>query len=122
MPFIENKNRDRIKLLGCEASESVGDLCYVFYSQIMIAWRDNPRWRTIHRLFREYHEQPEANEFFTYVYEKVMNKFELDDVACASKLAFKVFWDRYAYDYEIQQMEKKWRHLKYSFLRLRVQT
>lgn len=106
MPFVEAKSRDRIKTRGVEACESVGDLCYIFYDHIMRAWRDEPRWRTAHRMFKDFSEQPEVCEYFNYVYDRVMQNFELADVVCASKLAYKVFWDRYVYDYEIQMMEK----------------
>lgn len=106
MPFIEPRNRDRIKLLGCEVSESVGDLCYVFYSHIMLAWREEPRWRTAHRMFKDFSEQPEACEYFQCVYDKVMHKFELADVVCAAKLAWHVFYDRHVSEYEQKAMEK----------------
>ena len=106
MPFVEQRSRERIKLLGCEASESVGDLCYIFYDHIMRAWREEPRWRTAHRMFRQFSEEPETNEYFNYVYEKVQHKFELADVVCAAKLAWHVFYDMHIYDYEVQMMEK----------------
>lgn len=106
MPFIEQKNRDRIKLLGPEACENVGDICFVFYSNIIRAWKEEPRWRTAHRLFRQYSEEPEANEFFSYIYDRLMHKFELDDVVCASKLAYMIFWDKYVIEYEKEQCLK----------------
>lgn len=106
MPFVEPRSRDRIKAIGEEACESVGDLCYVFYSHIMTAWRNEPRWRTAHRMFKDFSEQPEACDYFEYVYGKVKNNFELADVVCAAKLAWHVFYDMHVYDYEVQQMEK----------------
>lgn len=100
MPFIEPRSRDRIKLLGCEVSENVGDLCYVFYKHMMLCWEDEPRWRTAHRMFRQFSEEPEATEYFQHVYDKVMHKFELADVVCAAKLAFIEFYRNHVSKYE----------------------
>lgn len=66
----------------------------------MRTWKDNPRWKTAHRLFKAYEEQPEVEDFFQHIYNQVMHKFELDDVVCASKLAYKVFFELYVMPYE----------------------
>lgn len=100
MPFVEPRNRDLIKIHGPSACESVGDLCYVFYCHIMTVWREEPRWRTAHRLFKDFSEQPKACEYFEYVYNKLANKFELADVVCAAKLAYNEFYRNHVSKYE----------------------
>lgn len=105
MPFIEPKNRDRIKLLGPEGAENVGDLCFIFYDHIMKVWREEPRWRTAHRMF-DFEADAIDNEFFQFVYEKVEKKFELKDVAKAAALAYKVFFQRHAMKYEFEKMRE----------------
>ncbi len=106
MPFVEPRSRDRIKLLGCEASENVGDLTYVFYTHMVLAWNEEPRWRTAHRLFRQFSEEPETTEYFDYVYNKVMHKFELADVVCAAKLAYIEFYRNKVSKYEDQKQQE----------------
>ena len=106
MPFILPSSRDKIKAVGIEACENVGDICYVFYDHIMKVWRDEPRWRTAHRMFRQFSEEPEATEYFEYVYEKVKNNFELADVVCAAKLAYNVFFELVVIPYEREMIEK----------------
>lgn len=103
MPFVEPRSRDRIKLLGCEASENVGDLCYVFYSHLMSAWNDNPRWKTAHRLY-DFEVDPTENEYFQYVYDRVQHQFELKDVVKAAGLSYKVFFHRHVMRYEFKKM------------------
>lgn len=106
MPFIEPKNRDRINLLGCEASDNVGDICYVFYRHMVSMWNDEPRWRTAHRAFRQFSEEPENTDFFEYVYDKLMHKFELADVVCAAKLAYIEFYRNIVSKYEDKKREE----------------
>jgi len=106
MPFVSPKDRDRIQVEGSKSCETVGDICYVFYKRIMEIWREEPRWRTAHRLYKDFDYEPEGNGYWEFVYEQVMCKFEKIDVICASKLAYKMFWDLHVYDYEIQQLEK----------------
>ena len=105
MPFTEQRSRERIKLLGVEACENVGDLCYVFYSHLMQAWRDNLRWKTAHRLF-DLEIDPIEDEYFQYVYDRVMHKFELKDVTKAAALAYKVFFHRHVMKYEFEKMRE----------------
>lgn len=100
MPFIAPNNRDRIRIQGIESCDSVGDITYVFYCHIMQVWNEERRWRTAHRLYKNLEEQPEAYDYFNYVYEKLKSKFELDDVVCAAKLAYKVFFSFVVVPYE----------------------
>jgi len=103
MPFTEQKSRERIKLLGVEACKNVGVLCKVFYAHIMRTWREEPRWRTAHRMFRQFSEEPEATWYFNYVYDRVQTKFELADVVCAAKLAYMEFYRNHVSKYEDQK-------------------
>lgn len=100
MPFIEPKNRDRIKLLGCEACTDVGDICFVFYTHLTDAWKHEPRWRTAHRLYRDLVIQPEGCDYFNYVYDRLQHRFELSDCVAACQLAWQVFFENYVMPYE----------------------
>ena len=46
MPFIAQKRRDEIGNTGLKACKDVGDLCYVFYYEIMKCWKMSKRWQT----------------------------------------------------------------------------
>lgn len=105
MPFIPPNQRDAIKLRGIEACETVGDVCYVFYCHLMTAWNEEKRWRTAHRLY-DLECDPADNEYFQLVYSKLEKKFELKDVAKASALAYKVWFQLHVMPYEIEMINK----------------
>jgi len=99
MPFILPKNRDLIHKEGYSACESVGDLCFVFYEYMKKVWNEEPRWTTAHRLY-DFECDPMNNSFFIMVYNQVANHCELDDVAKAAGLAYKVFFNKVVMKYE----------------------
>lgn len=105
MPFIEPKNRDKINLFGCEACVDVGDICFIFYTWLVHAWKNEPRWRTAHRVF-DIAVDPIDNEYFQYVYDRLQHKFELKDVTKAASLAWQVFFIEFVMPYEILKKEQ----------------
>lgn len=103
MPFIAPKRRDEIHKDGPSACQDVGDPCFIFYSQIMSIWRTEPRWRTAHRIYRQFFLEPVSTAFFQLVYEQIQDKFELMDVIAASHLAYQVFFQTFVMPYEVEK-------------------
>jgi len=85
MPFIK---RDlRAPLLAEDIKPRVvGDLCFLEYSRLMQAWRENPRWTTIHNQF------------------KLITG--MSDNQTAAFLAFLEFYFNHGHPYEIQKKEE----------------
>lgn len=103
MPFISPSSRDAIAKDGPSAAKEVGDLAFLFYREIMRIWREEPRWRTVSRIRRLYLLEPEQSEFFNLVYDKVMHKFELEEVVNQAGLAYEVFFAFYGLPYELDK-------------------
>lgn len=103
MPFVKPANRDLIRKQGPSACQDVGDICFVFYSQIMDIWRKEPRWRTAQRIYRQFSLEVEDSEFFHLIYDTLGDKFECYDVIAASQLAYQVFFNKYVMDYETEK-------------------
>lgn len=85
MPFIR---RDlRAPLLAKDISpKAVGDICFLEYSKIMSAWRNEPRWTTVHNEFKRI--------------------FGVDDMKAAAALAFLEFYFNHGHPYEIDRREE----------------
>lgn len=65
---------------------SVGDLCYVEYKKLMEAWKKEPRWTTIHNMFKQ--------------------AFNKTDEQAARMLAFMVFFCLHGIDYEMDKRDE----------------
>ena len=50
MPFITQKRRDAIET-GTLTDLLEGDLCYIYYKEMVEEWRENPRWTTAHNIY-----------------------------------------------------------------------
>lgn len=85
MPFVKQDLRAPL-LTGDIKPKAVGDLCFLEYSQIMQAWRENPRWTTIHNQFK-----------------RVTG---LNDDQAAAFLAFLEFYHRHGHPYELEKSEE----------------
>lgn len=85
MPFVKQDLRAPL-LTGDIQPKAVGDLCFLAYSQIMDAWRKDPRWTTIHNQF------------------KVMTG--MNDNNAAAFLAFLEFYFNHGHPYEIEKKEE----------------
>jgi hypothetical protein len=83
MPFITQEDRERIDKNPWTAGKP-GELCYVFYKEMVEKWRSNPRWTTAHEIYREMCED-HANSF---------------DEGAAKELAWQVFFIKYVMPYE----------------------
>lgn len=85
MPFIKSDRRAPL-LTGDIKPKEVGDLCFLEYSKIMQAWRENPRWTTIHHEFKR--------------------TFGVGDHVAAGMLAFLEFYMRHGHLYELEKSEE----------------
>lgn len=81
MPFVEPRHR-----LPDHKPCSVGDMCFLEYKKLMEAWNKEPRWTTIHNLFKE--------------------SFHKTDEQAARMLAFIVFflWEGVPYEMEKEDL------------------
>lgn len=50
MPFVPQNSRKRMAEGG--QPETVGDLCYLEYKQLIEAWKSERRWTTAHKEFQ----------------------------------------------------------------------
>jgi hypothetical protein len=113
MPFITPKCRDRINAKGIKSCEEVGDICYIFYKYLVFAWKLEPRWRTVHRLYKDRILDRKTDEFYKMVanelyYSKsdpVELKFGLDDIDAALDLAWSVFFQNFVMPYENEKRD-----------------
>lgn len=85
MPFVKRDLRAPL-LTGDIKPKAVGDLCFLEYSQLMEAWRKEPRWTTIH------------NEL-----KRIM---QCGDASAARFLAFLEFYFNHGHPYEIEKKEE----------------
>lgn len=85
MPFVERNLRAPL-IMGDIDPKAVGDLCFLEYYQIMRAWRENPRWTTVHNEFKRI--------------------FKVDDKKAAAFLAFLEFYFNHGHPYEIEKKEQ----------------
>lgn len=100
MPFVVGKNRDLIRKYGPSVCQDVGDICFVFYDQMVRVWNREPRWRTAHRIYRDFFD----DDFYNYVCDQLYGKFSRIDVNTASDLAWQIFVFRYVWPYEQVKM------------------
>lgn len=85
MPFVKQELREPL-VRGDIDPKAVGDLCFLEYSKIMQAWRENPRWTTIHNEFKK------ASGF--------------GDHQAAHFLAFLEFYFNHGHPYELEKKEE----------------
>ena len=87
MPFITQERRKIIDEQGLEGLDVIqpGDLCYVYYKQMVDRWKANPRWTTAHRIYKDLHEFPSNVS---------------PDQCVAKDLAWQVFFQIYVMPYE----------------------
>ena len=85
MPFVEPGLREPL-VRGDIPPRAVGDLCFLEYSELMAAWRADPRWTTIHNQFKR--------------------MTGMDDHKAAAFLAFLEFYFNHGHLYELQKKEE----------------
>lgn len=94
MPFIKKERREIIDESGCDpvclGEPQPGDRAYFFYKKMVSAFKANPRWTTIHKIYRE----------------QMMDPFEEDiDDEAAKQLAWQIFFTWHVVPYEKEREE-----------------
>lgn len=106
MPFIAPKRRDEIAENGWKACKDVGDPCFVIYKHFVSAWKLEPRWKTAHRLYRDFIMQPWSDSFYALICTETRTTFEYDDIKAAANLAWQVFFQRFVMPYELEKIDQ----------------
>lgn len=100
MPFIIQEQRSEIDRLGLVACKEVGDVCYVFYRHMVSIWKKEPRWRTVHQLYKDLVLDWETNEFYLTTRDTLIYRFSDMDILTACHLAWQMFMVNYVLEYE----------------------
>lgn len=115
MPFVVDQVRDEIAEKGYQVAAQVGDLCFIFYHEILLKFKEKPRWTTIHNLKKTYVINPKMDTHIREVGDEltkvgklygVDKVYDYNDLFTAAALAFDVFFYFYAMPYEIQKREE----------------
>jgi hypothetical protein len=95
MPFITSEARRMTDQIG---PQEVGDRCFIFYREMLRAWRTSPRWTTAHQLYREIVLEPRLQDTA-----RTDNHQRLLDEVTAAELAWQVFFALHILPYEMQK-------------------
>ena len=84
MPFVPETNR--VAMSEGKPPETVGDMCYLEYTQLIAAWLKERRWTTAHNEFKRV--------------------FDVTDEQAAKTLAYLVFLIREVMPYEEEKVKE----------------
>jgi hypothetical protein len=101
MPFITKDRREIIDTIGLDGFTDAGgephvqpgDLCYIFYKEMVERWRAAPRWTTAHEIYKNMILRPSLHSMSL-------------DYMVAQWLAWEVFFTKYIMPYELQKIEE----------------
>jgi hypothetical protein len=97
MPFILKEKREKIDK-DFRLAEDKGDFCYAIYKEFITLWNKEPRWSTVHEIYKTkvmdtlWLHQFRCNDKYTY-----------QDAITALHLAWQVFFCTKVMDYEIEK-------------------
>jgi len=95
MPFITQERRKAIADTWITESEfKPGDLCYVFYKDMVRQWKENPCWTTAHKIY-----QTVMTKRWSMAFVDRFTDNQLDAMT-AYELAWQVFFQLYVMPYE----------------------
>jgi hypothetical protein len=97
MPFTTGEDRRITDAIG---PQTVGDRCFLFYREMLRAWRKSPRWTTAHELYRDMVMLPGVAPDPLNRPDKVQ---EYKDDRTAVELAWQVFFQLHVMPYELQK-------------------
>jgi hypothetical protein len=84
MPFVTQEHREKPDI------NVPGDLCYVFYKELVRRWKKEPRWTTAHNLYKGIKAYTAGSFFYG----------PDEDHVTAIELAWQVFFIKYVMPYE----------------------
>lgn len=95
MPFITQDRRELLDQYGTNCVDATGplqpgDLCYVYYKQMVDKWKANPRWTMAHEIKKSMFFGDNAGS-------------ETEDDFVAKELAWEVFFQLYVMPYELEK-------------------
>lgn len=90
MPFITMEARRMTEAIG---PKEVGDRCFIFYREMLRAWRASPRWTTAHEIYGNMRRRTHG----------VIGSHRLEDDVIAHELAWQVFFQLHVIPYELQK-------------------
>lgn len=96
MPFVTQKRRKALDKKGAIAVESVGDICYLYYKEMVKQWKKEPRWTTAHNIYKEMIDEVQHS---TFGLGSECAK-EIEDEKRSYELAWQVFFIKYVMPYE----------------------
>ena len=88
MPFITSEARRMTDQIG---PKEVGDRCFLYYREMLRAWRASPQWTTAHEIYQDMRRRTHGD----YVMDR-----PIDDVV-AQELAWQVFFQLHIMPYEL---------------------
>ncbi len=115
MPFVVDQVRNEIAEQGYQAAAQVGDLCFIFYHEILLTYIKKPRWTTIHQLKKTYVINPKMDTHIREVGDELTKVgrlygynqvFDYNDLFTAAALAYDIFFQFYAIPYEVKKREE----------------
>jgi hypothetical protein len=99
MPFITSEARRMTDSIGPQV---VGDRCFLYYRDMLRAWRASPRWTTAHDLYRDlvlpYGMDSDDKISWTPAIQQAWM-----DKRAAVELAWQVFFQLHVMPYELQK-------------------
>lgn len=91
MPFIKPELRQ--PLLDQQIMpEQVGDLCFLAYKPMVDKWTAKPSWTTAHHIYKDLHKT------------STLGHLNNSNAFCAAELAWQVFFIKYVWPYELDQI------------------
>jgi hypothetical protein len=103
MPFIKQDRRVILDKDGIKAAKEPGELCYVAYKTMVTRWKADPRWKTAHEIYCDLLTVAETPDFPGDL--KQVNLFNEQDLQAAVEQAWQVFFEKYLYPYELDQIK-----------------
>ena len=94
MPFIKKERRSFCDK-DIRFAEDKGDACYLIYREFVEEWKKEPRWTTVHNIYKT----KLMDTMWLYKF-KCNDRFTYNDWVTALHLAWQVFMDLYVMPYE----------------------
>ena len=98
MPFITSESRRMTDTIG---PSTVGDRCFLFYREMLRAWRASPRWTTAHDLYRDTVMLPGVQTHPAVI--DIAQTAVDNDNRAARELAWQVFFSLHVLPYELEK-------------------
>lgn len=126
MPFITKENREKMlrflesgKLSFADERIEVGDWCFLCYREMWLTWKANPRWTTVHNLYKKMRADIANGEVWFTIPGDVVPARRVsawssnpgyinnwDDLVIAYALAWQVFFASHVLKYEWEKREE----------------